>query len=376
MNDLLEPNLESEEEEKVVQTAVELRAQYNPEMGEDGKPRGHWMNLIIDDNRTEVVQGITAPFEKSNIDKTEVVAGSLIFTNPTKPIEMEGGKEHAFVRVEPRENEEGSTTVVFERESPESDNWINDRELPTFPNLQDPFYCGIIEGYQIFGGVQTNRKENGELSWKTVFYRYKDGISELFDLDGELSEPFVYGPTGMKDIRLHQISDGRIAVFTRPQGEFGGRGKIGYFEITSIFELEPKLIEHVEKKDPKTLIEGLFCDQDWGGVNELHALSDGRIGVIGHIACMEEDPDYPQHGIKNYYAISFIFNPETKEFSSLKIIATAEDFPEIEGKKEDIGSVIFSGGIERQGGGQAIFYGGVKDMKSGYLPIQDPFNNL
>lgn len=376
MNESLQTNLEKEEVKKVPQTAAELYAQYTPEMGEDGNPRGHWMNMKITLREIEAVKRVTAPFTKSNVDETEVVAGSLIFTNPTKPIEIEDGKEHTFVRVEPSEIEGVSTTVIFERESPESDNWINDEDLPDFPNLEDPFYCGTIEGYRIFGGVKTSKKDDGELSWRTVFYRYKDSMSELYESNAKLSEPFATGPQGMKDIRLYQISDERIAVFTRPLGEFGGRGKVGYIEIASLSELESKLTDYVNEKDPKTLIEGLFCDQDWGGVNELHSLSDGRIGVIGHIACMVEDPDNPSHGIKNYFATSLIFDQETKDFTDLKIIATMEDFPKIEGKNKDIGSVIFSGGVNRLGNGKAIFYGGVGDVKSGYLPIKDPFGNL
>jgi len=376
MNEFIEPNMEPKKEKKTPISAVELRAQYTPEMGEDGKPRGHFLNLIITVGKTEVVHNITAPFNKSSADTTEVVAGSLIFTNPTKPIEMEGGKEHAAVRIElPKAAEEDSMTAIFERESPESDDWRIDEELPTFSNFQDPFHCGAIEGDQVFGGVQTSRKD-GKLTWRTVFYRYKESMSELIDSNGELADPFCYGPMGMKDIRLKEISEGRIAVFTRPQGEFGGRGKIGYFEISTLSELEPALQKHIEDKNPSTLIEGLFCDEDWGGTNELHPLSDGRIGVIGHIACTKEDSHNPDHGIKDYYAIAFIFDPETKDFSDLKIIATAEDFPEIEGKKGDIGSVIFSGGIKRLGNGRAIFYGGVKDIKSGYLSIEDPFGDL
>ena len=49
----------------------------------------------------------------------------------------------------------------------------------------------------------------GSLAWRTRFYHGSGG---------EDLQPFAVGPDGMKDIRLVELADGRIGVFTRPQG--------------------------------------------------------------------------------------------------------------------------------------------------------------
>ena len=47
------------------------------------------------------------------------------------------------------------------------------------------------------------------LHWRTRFYRGQH----------QNLVPFAQGPDGMKDIRLVELPDGDIGVFTRPQGE-------------------------------------------------------------------------------------------------------------------------------------------------------------
>lgn len=377
MTEFTEQNIDIENTKTPPKTVAQLRAEYVLEMGENGKPRGHIMNMMIGDTKAETVAEISSPFKKAQTIGTEVIAGSIC-TNPSAPVEMAGeeGIEHTYARKEGRYKEDDSEVVICERILPDGDDWRQDMEMPTFPKMQDPFHCGLVDGYQIFGGVEINKKADGEMEWRTVLYRYKESLKELKEPTEDLAKPFCVGPMGMKDIRVKQLSENRIAVFTRPQGEFGGRGQVGYFEISNLSELEPALQKHVEENDPKSLIEGMFQDKEWGGVNELHNLKDGRIGVIGHIARVNEDKSSPRYGVKDYYATAFIFDPATRSLSDLKIIATAEDFPEVQGKKADIGSVVFSGGIKRLGNGKAIFYCGVRDVEAGYLQIEDPFGDL
>ncbi|WP_274648726.1 DUF1861 family protein [Paenibacillus humicola] len=35
------------------------------------------------------------------------------------------------------------------------------------------------------------------------------------------------------------------------------------------------------------LFKNQFRKDEWGGVNEAHRLSGGRIGLLAHLACME-----------------------------------------------------------------------------------------
>ena len=73
----------------------------------------------------------------------------------------------------------------------------------------------------------------------------------------------------MKDLRLAELNDGSIGVLTRPQGEKGGRGKIGFARISSLEELTLDVVEEAP------LLEGQFVDEEWGGANEPHILANG-----------------------------------------------------------------------------------------------------
>lgn len=297
----------------------------------------------------------------------------LTVYNP-EPVVIDG-QTCIWARVEKRTKEIDSVVILFKEGKDEG--WDVVEGAPVFKGLQDPFYCGVIDGYHILGGVQVYEVAGTpDLGYRTVFYRYRNSFAELVDQNEEICDPFAVGPEKMKDIQLIQREKGRIGVFTRPQGphgQFGGRGRIGYFEIESLDQLGSVLEDYDQKKEPKTLIQGLFIDEklgdeEWGGANELFILPDGKIGVLGHIAGFDDNSNK-----KNYYPITFIFNPEDKSVSNVKVIATADQFPPVEVKKSDLGSVIYSCGLMRLGSGEAWLYVGIGDNKPGRILIKDPF---
>lgn len=267
--------------------------------------------------------------------------------NPTKPILGRKGK-FLLARVEPKDSERSK--IMFFKEAEES--WeIFDH--PIF-ELQDPFYVKNIHGWQILGGVEVD--EN--LQYRTLFYRYKRCATELFK-NGKFNKPFAVGPIGMKDIRLIELKNKKIAVFTRPQGGEAGLGKIGYVEINNLDELENAIFR-------AEILEGQFHTDEWGGANELHLLSNGKIGVLGHIAQYVGD-------VRHYYAMSFVFDTATKAVSPMQILATADCFPEVESKKPELGNIVFSGGINRKKDGFAELFVGLGDTQIGQIDIPDPF---
>jgi len=275
--------------------------------------------------------------------------------NPTKPISDKSGR-FLLARVEPRASEKSK--VVFFKE--QDKKWKISNH-PIF-DLQDPFYVQNIQGWQIFGGVKTYEKENGRVDFQTVFYKYKKCSTELVRKDGILSVPFAKSPIGMKDIRLIELLSGKIAVFTRPMGGEAGLGKIAYIEIDSLSDLQ--------KAIPKAkIIDNLFCENEWGGANDLYLLRNGKIGVLGHIAQFKGK-------IKNYYAVSFVFDPKTKNVSGVNILTTVNDFPRVKSKRKDLAKIIFSGGMERNADGTASLYVGIGDMNAGQIKITDPFLNF
>lgn len=269
------------------------------------------------------VYNITAPFTSAGL---QVIAG----------------------RVEARDSER--STIVFFHQL--QGKWTPVADAPTFP-LQDPFFC-FIAGELIVGGVEVNpHPEHPEqLIWHTVFYRGRDIMS---------LNRFARGPAGMKDIRLCQIQPGRIGVFTRPQGDIGGRGTIGYVEIGSLEELTPETIASAQ------LLDRQFNSDEWGGVNETHLLSNGTIGVLAHIACFD------QQQRRHYYPGVFIFNPDTKNYTTIKIIAARCHLLPGDAKRPDLVDVIFPGGLIALGDNRWRLHVGASDAQAHWIDIEDPF---
>ena len=289
-------------------------------------------------------KGITAKAEKLIF---EGVGNNDVY-NITAPFEQNGELIIAG-RVEARDSEQSRVIFFTEKEG----KWVPKEEAPIF-DLQDPFHT-IIAGELILGGVQTYpHPENPDwLAWRTVFYKGQD----IFTL-----APFFKGPDGMKDLRLTELKSGEIAVVTRPQGEKGGRGKIGYGKIKSLQELSIPVIENAP------LLKGQFTEEEWGGANEIHLLENGLLGVLGHIACFDE------RGDRHYYPMVFTLDGETGEHSPIELIATRSMFLPGESKRPDLVDVVFSGGLVRDGQGKARLYAGISDAEAQVMTIDDPFN--
>lgn len=296
----------------------ELLAEFGPVRGHT---RGERLELTGVGDRD--VYNITAPFLD---DGEPVIAG----------------------RVESRDREASEVHFFVQR----GGRWIPRNGAPVFA-LQDPFVTRIA-GELVFGGVEVYfDAEDPEYvtSWRTVFYR-GPRVGAL--------EPFARGPLNMKDIRLIEQRDGRIGVFTRPMMVEGARAMIGYLDIERLEELTEDRIITAE------LLRHQFLPEEWGGANEAHLLSNGLIGVLGHIACMESS------NIRHYYPMTFAFDPSTRVYSPIKLIAARDMFPDGPAKRVDLHDVLFSGGLVRCEGGLAKLYTGVSDAEAHVIEIPDP----
>lgn len=267
--------------------------------------------------------------------------------NITAPFKDEGELVIAG-RVESRDSEHSD--IMFFVES--GGRWVPREGAPVI-TLQDPFYTRI-QGELILGGVQTfpHPERPNALAWRTAFYKG----ARIADL-----KPFFYGPDGMKDLRLVELGDGSVGVFTRPQGDKGGRGKIGFNRIASLAELTKDLIEETP------LLTGQFIEEEWGGANELHLLNNGIVGVLGHIACFDE------HGDRHYYPMAFALDPATGSYSDMELIAVRADFVPGAAKRTDLVDVVFSGGLVRKPDGTADLFAGISDAEAQRITIPDPF---
>ncbi|MFG6147811.1 DUF1861 family protein [Halobacillus sp. B23F22_1] len=267
--------------------------------------------------------------------------------NITAPFTDEGEAVIAG-RVEGRDTEYSDVYFFVKRNG----KWEPRPDAPTF-ELQDPFVARI-HGQIVFGGVKVtpDPEDASRLTWKTVFYKGESVRKLKF---------FAAGPEGMKDIRLLELQDETIGVFTRPQGEKGGRGKIGFTRINSLFDLTPEKIERAP------LIESHFIEEEWGGANELYLLANGEIGVLGHIA------QFDKEGNRHYYPIACTYDRHTNRFTKMKIIATRRDFPKGEAKRPDLTDVLFSGGLVFLDNGEAELYVGVSDAEAHKATVPNPF---
>ncbi len=261
--------------------------------------------------------------------------------NISAPFEWHG-ERYIMGRVEKRDSEFSKAVFFTEKDG----RWVKSRNAGVL-DLQDPFYS-FIKSELVVGGVEVwyERPDDKFLSYHTVFYR---------GTDPEHLVRFAQGPPAMKDIRLHELPDGRIILFTRPNG------KIGQRFINSLSELNEKTIADA------ALIPDRFAAGEWGGVNEIHILHNGHIGMLSHIACYDKAMN------RHYYSAAFSLNMEDMSYTPMKMIACRDEFMEGPSKRPDLRDVIFSGGLVREGGHKAELYCGVSDASAQRICIDDPF---
>ena len=271
--------------------------------------------------------------------------------NPSVPFTL-GGKRYIAGRVEKRRDVRSHVRCFEEK------NGVFHAVPSKILNLQDPF-VSIINNEVILGGVQVEYFTDYCI-WTTEFYRMKS----LEDI-----ELITRGPKLMKDIRLVQLKNGKIGVFTRPQGqkmldEYGCVAKIGFTVADSLADLNPEMMESAP------FIEDIFKPDEWGGCNHAMLLENGELGVVGHIASRTyEGKEQRLH----YYGMAFRFNPETLKASPVKMIISRDCFPAAEGKRPDLTDVTFTAGIVPDCGGKATVWSGLGDVNVGCAEIPDPF---
>jgi len=266
--------------------------------------------------------------------------------NITAPFQV-GGETIIAGRVERRETELAETMFFVNKDGA----WTPRPATRTYERLQDPCVARIGDELIIAGVEFPITLASGREGWRMSFY--KGETLEALEL-------FLTGPDHMKDVRLVELPDGRIGVFSRPQGDIGGRGTIGFTIVDALDELTATVITQAP------LLRGQFRPEEWGGANEAHVLRNGWIGVLGHIACMD------QVG-KHYYPMVFAIDPETSERTPLKIIAARKYFPEGPSKRPDLLDIIFSGGLCREADGSATLYAGISDAEAAKITMPDPF---
>lgn len=258
---------------------------------------------------------------------------------------MDGDRLSTYVRIESRNDEFSSWSAVFHQNG-DQDWWLNEG-LPML-RVQDACVARI-QGNLVVGGVRILARTKTFTHFQTVFWRG--------DSPANLTE-FARGPLQMKDIRLVELEDGRIGVFTRPMGGDAGRGKVGYTEVDDLAGLTPEAMAAAE------LLDAQPVEEHWWGTNAIYRLGGDKLGILGH-AAMFGSPH------KHYYPIALVFDRrERRVVDGPRIIAERSAFPEFPPKRGDLADVVFPAWFDRR---QGLLYAGLSDSTVGRLPIDDPF---
>jgi hypothetical protein len=268
-----------------------------------------------------------------------------------------GGKRYLFGRVERREDFARSWVRLFEETG--NDEWTVVNNSMIYP-LEDP-YVSLIHNQLVMGGTHVRMKQ-GELdTYYAYFYRGTD-IHNLYY--------FTTGPDYMKDIRLVELADRRIGVFSRPRSaeiteKYGSDAMVGFTVINSLDDLNADLIAGAP------YLEGLFEAGQWGACNQAYLLESGHVGVIGHFAYADTtDEKNPQIV---YFPISFVLDPAGAKVSGLKVIASRKCFPPGPIKLPNMRDVAFTSGIIIRTDGKTELYSGLGDCMEGRVVIDYPF---
>ena len=278
--------------------------------------------------------------------------------NCSIPFEWQG-ERYIFGRVERREDFANSVTFLFRQVG--KDAYAPVEGAVVYP-IEDP-HVAMIGDEIILGGTHV-RKRRGQID--TLYGYYYRGKDLRF-----LSH-FTCGPANMKDIRLVQMEDGRVGVFTRPRSKriaelYGSEAVVGFAILDSIDELDDTIV------DKARVIDGLFSEGEWGGCNQCYLLRDGRVGVIGHRCCREPGPECV---LQAYVNISFIFDPVTFSVSDMKVIGEKASYPPTPFMLPYLADCAFTSGIEMRADGYADLYSGLGDVAQGRIVIDPPFGGL
>jgi hypothetical protein len=278
--------------------------------------------------------------------KFEGVKGKDVY-NPTGPLRSNDEK-YIIARVEEREtNYQDSGYRPYSQFFVEKkDCWFPVKNFPVF-SLEDPFKT-YIDKELVFGGVEIYGNP-GKRKFRTVFFR-GESIKDL--------KKFAVGPEMMKDIRIVDLFDGRIGVFTRPQGEKHQKGRIGFTVINKLEDLNEKNISQAE------VIKDDLKSNEWEGVNGAKLLKSGKIAVLGHRASINQEEK------KKYSAMTFELDPYAKTVENFKVVAVRSDFPETLAKTPFLKDVVFPGELDYD----YHLYAGLSDTSGGVKKIDNPYN--
>ena len=278
--------------------------------------------------------------------------------NCSLPFEYEG-KTYVWGRVEKREEWATSISVLFEKSA--SGKFVRTPNVESLP-IEDPFMVKI-HGEYVLGGSHVVKERGKIKTYYVYFYRGKTPFSLKY---------FTTGPDYMKDIRLVELEDGRIGLFSRPRCQeimdtYGTESQIGFTIIDSLDDLDAEAIENAK------YIPGIFAPKEWGGINQAISFGNGQIGLIGH-QCYNLYQDGIEYPV--YVNTAIVYDYVSKRISEKKVIGVREDYPPTESKLKALCKCAFTTGILLKDSETVQLYSGLSDVGQGMIEIPNPFKNV
>ena len=275
--------------------------------------------------------------------------------NCSIPFEYQGD-QYMYGRVEKRGEWARSVTMLFQCVRP--DEWR--RVDSMIYQIEDP-NVAVIHGQLVLNGTFAVYRGGQMDGFHALFYRGTD-INDM--------HYFSTGPDNMKDIRLVELADHRIGVFSRPRNDeilqrYGSESQIGFTTIDHLDELTDEAISGA------VYIPGLFSEGEWGGCNQAYLLDSGYIGVIGHKS-YQSDPNGKAFS-QIYINTAFVFDPVHHKVVEERILATSASYPAFSAKVPRLKDCCFTSGIVMREDGKADLYSGLGDTAEARIVIDYPF---
>jgi beta-1,2-mannooligosaccharide synthase len=283
----------------------------------------------------------------SQLLKFDGVNGYDVY-NCSVPFTYEG-KTYIFGRVEKKDEWVHSNTVLFEKIG--EGHYTRVKSSLTY-NLEDPFVVKI-HGEMVFGGTHVTKNGGKVVDYRCEFYKGTPMNLKYFSS----------GPSKMKDIRLVELADGKVGVFTHFRTE--GSCLTGFATIDNVEDLTVEVINSAK------LINHRPFGDAWGGPNQVYRLSSGMLGCISHHGYLLDQVEDTQ--LRIYACTSFVFDPATYDVHDFKIIGTKSCFPECTPKLPRLVDCAFVSGIVMRDDGKCDLYSGLGDVAEGVIVIDYPF---
>ncbi|CAG9570117.1 conserved hypothetical protein [Leishmania major strain Friedlin] len=259
------------------------------------------------------------------------------------------GKHHLFGRFERREKSSDSRVRLFVETGKDEYTVVPDQL--TY-QLEDPF-VSKVQGSLFFGGTQVIKSGGNVTGYFCDFYH---GMPQLLTY-------YTTGPDLMRSIRIVQLADGTIGIFSCHKTE--GSCLIGFTTVNSLNEVTREVIA-----EAKPINNAPFLGA-WGGVNQAYLLSSGNIGCICHHGYLDKDANGEQRNV--CCITSFVYDPKRNNTHTFQLIGTRGCFPDCPSKSPSVADCAFASGIVMREDGKCDLYSGLGDTHEGRITIDYPF---